>query len=145
MTTHSVRGASERMQKTVAALAHEFSGVRTGRASGTILERAQRSSGVGSEVGVVGARREDDDAALLEVTDRAAPDKGLRDLSHFNRGLNARIDAHFLERILKRQSIDDRGQHPHIIAADPIHAGCAHGNSTDNIASSNRGRDLDSD
>ena len=39
MTTHSVREASERMQKTVAALAHEFSGVRTGRASGTILER----------------------------------------------------------------------------------------------------------
>ena len=39
MTTHSVKEASERMQKTVAALAHEFSGVRTGRASGTILER----------------------------------------------------------------------------------------------------------
>jgi len=39
MTTHSVKEASERMQKTVAALAHEFSGVRTGRASGAILER----------------------------------------------------------------------------------------------------------
>lgn len=39
MTTHSVKEASERMDKAVAALAHEFSGVRTGRASGTILER----------------------------------------------------------------------------------------------------------
>jgi ribosome recycling factor len=39
MSTHSVKEASERMDKAVAALAHEFAGVRTGRASGTILEK----------------------------------------------------------------------------------------------------------
>ncbi|MDZ4167654.1 MAG: ribosome recycling factor [Coriobacteriia bacterium] len=39
MTTHSVKEASERMDKAIAALAHEFAGVRTGRASGTILEK----------------------------------------------------------------------------------------------------------
>jgi len=39
MTSHSVKEASERMDKAVAALAHEFTGVRTGRASGGILEK----------------------------------------------------------------------------------------------------------
>lgn len=39
MSTHSVKEAAERMDKAVAALGHEFAGVRTGRASGAILER----------------------------------------------------------------------------------------------------------
>lgn len=39
MTTNSVKEAAERMDKAVAALGHEFAGVRTGRASGAILER----------------------------------------------------------------------------------------------------------
>ncbi|MDO8879805.1 MAG: ribosome recycling factor [Coriobacteriia bacterium] len=39
MTSHSIKEASERMDKAIAALSHEFAGVRTGRASGTILEK----------------------------------------------------------------------------------------------------------
>ena len=39
---------------------------------GADLGRAQRGGGVGREVRVAGAGREDDDAALLEVTDRRA-------------------------------------------------------------------------
>lgn len=39
MTTNSIKEASDRMDKALQALAHEFSGVRTGRASGSILEK----------------------------------------------------------------------------------------------------------
>ena len=39
MSIHTVKEASERMDKALAALAHEFAGVRTGRASGSILEK----------------------------------------------------------------------------------------------------------
>ena len=39
MTTNSIKEASDRRDKTLQALAHEFSGVRTGRASGSILEK----------------------------------------------------------------------------------------------------------
>jgi ribosome recycling factor len=39
MSSHTVKEASERMDKALAALQHEFGGVRTGRASGSILEK----------------------------------------------------------------------------------------------------------
>lgn len=39
MTNEIIRDADEHMKKSVAALAHEFSTVRTGRASGAILEK----------------------------------------------------------------------------------------------------------
>ncbi|MRS13033.1 MAG: ribosome recycling factor [Actinobacteria bacterium] len=39
MTTNTVKEASERMGKALTALAHEFGGVRTGRASGGILDK----------------------------------------------------------------------------------------------------------
>lgn len=39
MSTHSVADAAERMDKALSALSHEFSGVRTGRASGSILDK----------------------------------------------------------------------------------------------------------
>jgi ribosome recycling factor len=39
MTTNSVKDAADRMDKALAALGHEFGGVRTGRASGSILDK----------------------------------------------------------------------------------------------------------
>lgn len=39
MSVHNLKEAAERMDKAVASLAHEFSGIRTGRASGGILEK----------------------------------------------------------------------------------------------------------
>ncbi len=39
MTNDIIKDTSQHMDKTVAALQHEFSGVRTGRASGQILEK----------------------------------------------------------------------------------------------------------
>lgn len=39
MSVHSLEQAIEHMNKAVAALSHEFAGVRTGRASGALLEK----------------------------------------------------------------------------------------------------------
>jgi ribosome recycling factor len=39
MSVHTLKDASDRMDKAIAALQHEFAGVRTGRASGAILEK----------------------------------------------------------------------------------------------------------
>jgi ribosome recycling factor len=39
MSTNSVKEASERMDKALVALGHEFASIRTGRASGSILEK----------------------------------------------------------------------------------------------------------
>lgn len=39
MTGYSVKDAADRMDKALSALAHEFGGVRTGRASGAILDK----------------------------------------------------------------------------------------------------------
>jgi ribosome recycling factor len=39
MSSHSVKEAADRMDKAVSALQHEFAAVRTGRASGAILEK----------------------------------------------------------------------------------------------------------
>ena len=58
---------------------------------GADLERPQRGGRVGREERVAGAGREDDDAALLEVPDRAAADVRLGDLAHVERRLDARV------------------------------------------------------
>lgn len=39
MSAHTIQEATDRMKKAVAALSHEFAGVRTGRASGSLLEK----------------------------------------------------------------------------------------------------------
>ena len=60
---------------------------------GADLERAQRGRRVGREERVAGAGREDHDAALLEVADRAAADVRLGDLRDGERGQDARVGA----------------------------------------------------
>ena len=67
---------------------------------GADLAGPQRRRGVGREERVAGAAGEDDDAALLEVADRAAPDVRLGDLLDVERRLHARVDAELLERVL---------------------------------------------
>ena len=76
------------------------------------LERAQRRGGVGREERVAGAAREDDDAALLEVADRAAADVRLRHLADGDRGEDARVDAELLERVLDGEAVEEVASMP---------------------------------
>ena len=68
---------------------------------GADLARAQGGGRVGGKIGIAGAGDEDDDAALLEMSNGAAQDEGLGDIFHFDRGLDARGDAALLERALQ--------------------------------------------
>ena len=59
---------------------------------------AQRSSCVGSEEGVAGARAEDDNAAPLKVPDGAPPDVRLSNLPHLDGGLDSGLDSQRIQR-----------------------------------------------
>ena len=72
---------------------------------GVDLDRAQRGGGVGGHVGVAGAGGEDDDAPLLEVADRAAPDVRLGDLLDGDRRLRADVAADLLDGVLEREAL----------------------------------------
>jgi hypothetical protein len=86
------------------------------------LQRAQGGGGVGGEVRVAGAGGEDDDAALLEVTDRSAADVGLGDVLHLDRRHHAREDAVVLEVVLQREPVHDRREHAYVVGLRPVHA-----------------------
>jgi hypothetical protein len=89
---------------------------------GADLHRAQRRGGVGGEVGVAGARDEDDDAALLEVADRAPADVGLA-ISDISIAVSTRVGhAEPLERVLQGEPVDHRREHAHVVGAGAVHA-----------------------
>ena len=85
------------------------------------LHGAQRSRRIGREIGIASAAGKDHDAALLQVTDCPAADERLSHLVHLDRRLHAGVYALLLERILQRERIDDRGQHPHVIGGHAVH------------------------
>ena len=107
----------------------------------SMARRARRR--IGGEVGIAGAGGKNDHAPLFEMADCPAANERFGDFLHFDRRLDAGEDAPFFERILQRQRIDDRGQHPHVIAADTVHSGGADGDAADDIAAADRCGHLD--
>ena len=55
------------------------------------------------------------------MSNRAAENKRLRDVFHFNGRLHARFDADLGQRAAQRQRVDHRGQHSHVIRGRSIH------------------------
>ena len=51
----------------------------------------------------------------------AAADEGFAHRLHGNGGLHARVDPGGLERALKRQRVNHRGQHSHVVGGHPVH------------------------
>src|SRR5579862_1427819 len=88
---------------------------------GADLERTQRRRRVGREEGVAGAGGKDDDAPLLEMPDRAAPDIRLRNLAHLERRLHARLRARAFERVLQRERIEQRREHACVVGGRALH------------------------
>ena len=67
----------------------------------------------------------------------------LCDLRHRDRGLDARRLTERLERVLQRERVDDRGEHPHVVGAGAIHASRRAGEPTEDVAAADDDRDLD--
>ena len=89
---------------------------------GIDLVSAQGGRGVGGEVGVTRAGDENNDAVFLQVANGATENEGFGDLIHRNRGLDAGADVHFLQTIHDRETVDDGGEHAHVVtrvAIDP--------------------------
>ena len=92
---------------------------------GLDFHRPQRGRRVGAEVRIAGAGAEDHDPAFLEVADGAPADERLGDRAHLDRGDDAGDDVLLLERVLERQRVDDRRQHPHVVGGGAVHPACA--------------------
>ena len=97
---------------------------------------------VRGEKRVAGTRRKDGDPPLFQMTDRATPDVILTDLVDLQRRHDAGMGADALESILESQRIDDRCQHPHVVAGDPIHSGPGKARAAENIAAANHDAQL---
>jgi len=110
---------------------------------GADLDRAQRARGVGREEGVAGTGREDHDAPLLEVPDRASPDVRLGHRAHLDRGEHARLQARLLERILEGEGVDDRREHAHVVGRRPVHAVGARRHAPEDVAAADHDGNLD--
>ena len=65
---------------------------------------------------------------------RAPPDERFRNLRHRNGALHPRGRAQFFQRILERQRIDNRRQHPHVIARGAFNAAFTAAQPAKNIA-----------
>ena len=98
---------------------------------------------VGGEERHAGAGAEDDDAALLEVADRAPRDVGLGDLAHRDRGLHARLDALLLEEVLQREAVHHGAEHAHVVGARAVHALLLQLGAAEEVAAADDDGDLD--
>jgi hypothetical protein len=56
------------------------------------------------------------------VTNRPPPDERLGDRAHLERRHDARVDLPLLEGVLQSEGVDDRREHPHVVARDPVDA-----------------------
>ena len=85
------------------------------KTSAPISVARERGRGVGREERVSGAGGENQNAAFFQMPHGAAADEGLADAVHADRRLNARGLPHFFHRLLKRDGVENRRQHAHVI------------------------------
>src|SRR5258706_14596981 len=71
------------------------------------------------------------------MPDRTPTDEHLRNLAHFDSGLDARIDLDLFQSILQRQSIDDCCEHTHVIRRNAVESLRACSQSAENISAPN--------
>ena len=76
----------------------------------------------GLDIDAFTVKAKDDDAALLQVSDRTEPDVGLGELLHGDRRLDSGRDTGLLEGVADRQGVDHGGEHPHVVGRGRIHA-----------------------
>ena len=98
------------------------------------LGGAQRGGGVGCEIGIAGARGEQDDPALFQMPQRAAADVRLGHAGHRDRRQHAGVDAKLLQRILQRQRVHHRRQHAHVIGGGAVEALGRRGHAAEDVA-----------
>ena len=109
---------------------------------GADLEGTEGGRRVGGEERVPGPCCEDHDPPLFEVAHRAAADVGLGDLRDGDRGLDARVGAQSLQRVLQRKGVENRGEHPRVVGGRAIHPLRRDGHAAVEVAAADDDREL---
>ena len=86
------------------------------------MARSTAAVSVEKYVRIARAGGKDDNAPLLEVTQRAAPDIRLGDFFHADRRHDPRVETLFLEDVLDGKGVDDGAEHAHVIGGDAFDA-----------------------
>ena len=89
---------------------------------GLDLQRTKAGRGIGGEVRAAGAAAKNNNPAFFEMADCPLPVEWLGHVLHGDGGHDPRLGTLTAQRILKRQRIDDRGQHAHRVTARPVNA-----------------------
>ena len=101
---------------------------------GLDLHRPERRGRIGAEIRIAGAGAEHDDASFFQVADRPPADERLGHRAHLDRRDDAGDHVQLFERVLKRQRVDDRRQHPHVVRGGAIHAARARRDAAEDVA-----------
>ena len=79
---------------------------------------------------------------FFEMSDRAAADKHFRNLTHFDRGLNACMDVDLLESVLQGKGVDDGAEHPHVVCGYAVESLCAGRKTSKDVAAADHDGDF---
>src|SRR5215469_10730687 len=101
---------------------------------GANLAGAQCCRCVSRKIRIARAGSENNNSAELQMSNSAPEDEWLGHVIHLNRGLDAGLDSHLLQRASQRESIDDCGKHSHVIRGRTIHASIGRRKSAPDIA-----------
>lgn len=104
---------------------------------------AQRCGRVGGEVGVAGAGDENDHPVLFQMAHGSAQNERFGDLIHRNGRLHPGFNAHFFEAIHDRETVDDGGEHAHIIPGGAIDAAAGALEAAKDVSTANHHANLD--
>ena len=110
---------------------------------GADLGGAECRGGVGGEERAAVAPGQDHHPPLLQVADRPQRDEGLGHLLHGDGALHPALHPQALDRVAQAERVDDRGQHPHVVAGDPLDAVAADVGAPDDVAAAHHDGQLD--
>src|ERR1035437_4674762 len=108
------------------------------------LGGALRGGGVGGEVGVTHASREDHHAALFEVTNRASANVRLGHLVPVYCRHHPRRPAVILNGVLQREGVDHGTEHAHKVRVRAIHPSHRASRAAPNVAATNHDGEFES-
>src|SRR5512137_2605273 len=110
---------------------------------GLDFSRSKGRRRVCREVGIPGARREDDHPSLFQVAGGSSADEGLGHFPHLDGGLDPASHPEPLEDALDGQTVDDRCKHAHVVGLGALHAPGAPLDTAEDVTPADDDADLD--
>ena len=106
------------------------------------FERAEDGGGVGSEVRVSGTSDGDDHPPLFQMLHRAALDEEFAHSVDFEGAHDTNFLAVAFDRVTERDTVDDGGEHSHVVALRTVEPLGGHRRTAEDVASTDDDDDL---